>query len=103
MSIIFLAAAAGITGCLEEEPGICELYCDAEEDCQYLSAQMFSYSQCHDDCRENMPRHESIGCGDRMKELYECLIDIPCASWANYGERCAAQIDYLDSCVGGNS
>lgn len=101
---LFTVVATGLQlGCEEEDLGICELLCDADEECQYQSAQMFSYSQCHDECTENLERHQSIGCGDRLVEFYECLIDIPCSSWGNYGERCAAEIDYLDSCVGGNS
>jgi hypothetical protein len=98
--VVFFAAFS----CHEEEDeSICDQYCSASENCNFASGQMFSWSECQDECNEAMERHESIGCGDRMEEFYYCLINLPCPSWNEYGDRCSAEIDYLDLCVDGTS
>jgi hypothetical protein len=96
------ASALGLAACEEDDKDICEIYCDAERVCQEQSGQMFSYHQCREDCVENVQRHQSVGCEERLVEYLECLIDLPCSEWSSFTERCAYEIDYLDSCVDGN-
>lgn len=86
-----------------EEPTPCEEYCDAAEECSFASHQMFSYSECQRECEESLQRHESVYCDERYVDYLYCVTDLHCADWSNSGQYCAAQIDWLDSCVGGNS
>lgn len=99
-----LAVCAGLlaSGCEEEEPSICELYCDAAEDCSSISGQPFSYSQCERLCVEEQERAQSIGCSERFYDYKDCQTDLPCGNWNDVSSYCAAETDYLDSCMTGH-
>jgi hypothetical protein len=87
----------------EEEPTPCEKYCDAAEECSYASHQMFSYSECLRECGESVERHRSVYCDERYIDYLFCLVNLHCADWSQSGQYCAAEIDWLDSCLGGQS
>jgi len=97
-----VAAGLGLVACDEEEPNICELYCDAAEACSEVSGQPFSYSQCNRLCVEERERSQSMGCGDRFYEYKDCQVDLPCGSWNDVSGYCAAETDYLDACMTGH-
>jgi hypothetical protein len=102
--LVAFVSAAVLSGCYEdEEPTPCEEYCDAAEECSFASHQMFSYSECQRECRESVERHGSVYCEDRYVDYLYCMTDLHCADWSDSGQYCAAQIDWLDSCVGGQS
>jgi len=103
-ALVALLFALSTAGCEEEEdPTPCELYCDAADECSYASHQMFSYSECIRECQESMERHQSVYCEDRYAEYLYCMTDLHCADWTSSSQYCAAEIDWLDACLGGQS
>jgi len=99
-----MAAFAAIGGCgPDDEPDPCADYCDAAGECAQLSHQMFSYLECNRECDEAMERHASMQCEERFADWLECKTDLYCGDWNNDGQYCAAEIDWLDACLGGNS
>jgi hypothetical protein len=103
MVLLFAVAAAAAAACApEEEESVCEYYCGAASECHALSDQMFSGSECLQDCQTSSERHSSVGCLERYTDLMECVADLPCGSWNDFGAACAYEIDYLDTCVEGS-
>lgn len=99
-----LLLVAAVAACdEEEEPTPCELYCDAAEECSHASHQMFSYSECLRECQDSMERHQSVYCEERYADYLFCMTNLHCADWSSSSQYCAAEIDWLDSCVGGQS
>jgi hypothetical protein len=104
LAVCCVVAVGAAQGCVaDEEPDPCADYCDAAGECAQQSHQMFSYSECNRECDEAMERNESMQCGERFAEWLECKTDLYCGDWSNDGQYCAAEIDYLDICLGGNS
>ena len=103
MALSFSIAAAAATACTyeEDEPSMCEIYCETAGECHTTSDQMFSGTECLQDCQTSLERHASVGCQKRYADLMECVTDLPCASWNDFGSACAYEIDYLDMCVEG--
>ena len=102
-TILFLGASALAAACdyEEDEMSACDYYCSAAADCHAMSDQMFSGSECYETCQTSLERHRSVGCQDRYIDLVDCMVDLPCQSWNDYGSACALEIDYLDMCVDG--
>jgi hypothetical protein len=104
MSCCTGALIVALAGCgPDEEPDPCADYCEVAGECASLSHQMFSYSECKRECDEAMERHVSVDCGPRFADWLECKTNLYCGNWNNDGQYCAAEIDYLDYCLGGNS
>ena len=104
IAVATVVLATALAACdEEEEPTPCELYCEAAEECSFASHQMFSYSECLRECQDSMERHQSVYCEERYAEYLLCVTNLHCADWSNSSQYCAAEIDWLDSCVGGNS
>ena len=102
LALSFVIAAAASTACdYEEEESICEVYCATAGECHAMDDQMFSGTECLQTCQTSMERNSSVGCQERYADLMECMIDLPCGSWNDYGSACAYEIDYLDTCVEG--
>jgi hypothetical protein len=99
-----MAAVAAPCGCVpDEEPDPCADYCDAAGECAGLSHQPFSHSECNRKCDEAMERHVSVNCGPRFADYLECKTDLYCGDWNIDSQYCAAEIDYVDLCLAGNS
>ncbi|MCK9459167.1 MAG: hypothetical protein M0R80_05975 [Proteobacteria bacterium] len=105
LALLAALAALAATACdyEEEETSPCEYYCQAAGECHVASDQMFSATECMRTCQTSFERHSSVGCQSPYIELIECMVDLPCQSWNDYGAACAAQIDYLDTCVEGTT
>ena len=99
---VVVAASLLALACEEEEASVCELNCDAAEDCASLSGQPFSFTQCERLCVEEQERAESIGCGERFYDYKDCQTNLTCSEWNNVSSRCAAETDYLDACMTGH-
>jgi hypothetical protein len=101
--LIGAIAALAATACYpdEEDKSPCAYYCEVAGECHVESDQMFSTSECLETCQTSLERHSSIGCQERYVDLVECMVDLPCPSWNDYGSACAYEIDYLDMCVEG--
>jgi hypothetical protein len=98
-SIAALAAAA--CDYPQDDKSPCDYYCEVAGGCHVASDQMFSATECMETCQTSLERHASVGCRDRYVDLVECMVDLPCPSWNDYGSACAYEIDYLDMCVEG--
>jgi hypothetical protein len=103
--VIGLAVAAlALAACEEDqEPDACDEYCDSAGECAFASHQMFSLSECQRECDESLERHASVYCDERYVDYLFCLTNLYCADWSSSGQYCAAEIDWLDTCVGGSS
>ena len=102
LALSFVIAAAAATACdYEEEESICEVYCATAGECHAMGDQMFSGTECLQTCQTTLERNSSVGCQERYTDLMECMVNLPCASWNDYGSACAWEIDYLDTCVEG--
>jgi hypothetical protein len=103
MMAVLGAAVLAVAACdyEEDEPSPCEYYCGVAGECHVASDQMFSGTECMQTCQTAMERHSSVGCQERYVDLLDCMVDLPCPSWNDYGTACAYEIDYLDMCVEG--
>jgi len=103
--VVLLGAIAALaaTACdyEEDETSPCETYCQVAGECHMASDQMFSATECLGSCQTSLERHASVGCNERYVDLLDCMINLPCPNWNEYGSACAYEIDYLDLCIEG--
>ncbi len=102
--LIFIINAVLMTGfltaCTEEEPDVCEVYCEAESECAEVNHQKSSMIGCQHDCNIAWEEHISVHCGNEWEGFLECKSDLYCGEWGNFGEKCAYQIDRINGCLG---
>ena len=90
-------------GCGVDEVDFCKEYCGAAAACAEQSHQMFSYQECKRECIEGRERAASVGCEQRFEDYLDCIVGLHCADWIDVGDYCAAEIDWLDQCLGAES
>jgi hypothetical protein len=89
--------------CSDQDVDHCEEYCSAALECAEASHQMMSSGECIRECDDSMERYESIGCRGPFRDYLSCISHLHCADWQEVSHYCAAEIDWLDGCVGGAS
>ncbi|MFO8071173.1 MAG: hypothetical protein R6V85_04785 [Polyangia bacterium] len=102
IGLALLATCLG-AACTEDDVDQCEEYCSAAQECAEASHQMMSPGECTRECDDSMERYESIGCEKQFRDYLSCISHLHCADWQEVSQYCAAEIDWLDGCVGGAS
>ncbi len=95
VGVSFLAVS--LLGCRDDKDA-CEEYCEAAEDCAEVNDQPLSITECKFNCKVEREKHESMLCGYEWEHFLDCMIDLSCTEWGNHTERCANDIQRIDSC-----